>query len=354
MSLVDELREQIHILFPDYKDARNGDQVRVNCPLCAREGNIDTDHHMYFYLHKDQAPQFHCFKNPNHHGFVNERTLIDLAPANSHLINDGLMQRIGDSNKRIRFNSRYSLNKNMKYNLFINPVIDSSDYNEVKRQYVCNRIGVDLSFKDLFDNKIVLSIKDFLIYNHITSISRSEYVINLLDQYFVGFLSFDNSILIMRNLVYNKLQLPDCANERYIKYNIINSSSNTNGSYYIIPSICDVTKHIDIHIAEGTFDILSIFYNLKNADRSNNIYCAIGSNNYLNAIKYFMVIMGIIDATFYIYIDNDIKRYVLPDIKRKLSPLDFIKVFIVMNTKPGEKDMGVPKDRIVPYQYQLL
>ena len=40
--------------------------------------------------------------------------------------------------------------------------------------------------------------------------------------------------------------------------------------YYIIPNAIDTIKLVKIHIAEGPFDILSIFYNLNNGNKYNN------------------------------------------------------------------------------------
>ena len=56
--------------------------------------------------------------------------------------------------------------------------------------------------------------------------------------------------------------------------------------------------------------------NLCNRNTVNNIYAAIGSNSYLDTMKYFLEEYGLIDIEFHLYIDNDIDNNVLPRIKQ--------------------------------------
>jgi hypothetical protein len=106
-------------------------------------------------------------------------------------------------------------------------------------------------------------------------------------------------------------------------------------------------------MAEGTFDILSVFYNLRGANRVNNVYGSIGGNSYLSFIQHFLCNIGLIDVTFHIYIDNDIKKHVLPEIERTIRPLG-IEVYVHMNTMKDEKDFGVPASKIKEYVYRLV
>jgi hypothetical protein len=202
---------------------------------------------------------------------------------------------------------------------------------------------------DLQSLKVILNIKDFLVYNNITRISRSQYTIDLLDQYFIGFLTNNNSTIILRNLVKERNKLPEVVQDRYIKYSIVEGGFS---GYYTIPSTVDIYQPVNIHIAEGTFDILSVYINLCGMNNVQNIYSSIGGNSYLNAMKYYILECGIINPIFHLYIDNDIPNQFLEQIKRVIKPLN-LQVYIHMNIAPNEKDFGVSPERIKHYYYAL-
>ena len=347
----ERLRQQLFQLFPDAKLNGAGTWVRINCPLCTQEGRIDTDYHMYISLgYNDQAPYVYCFKDPNHRFILNTENLSKLTNR-TDLIDENLFSTINDSNKKQFKQNRYKLTKDNTYNIH-SPYLNTNDYIEVKQLYINKRLGLNLSIEEMIQNKIIFSIQDLLAYNHINKLTRSAKAIELFDQYFVGFLTNTNGFIILRNMVYGKKELPEFVNERYSFYSIIENASS---GYYTIPTLCDLHKHIDIHIAEGTFDILSVFYNLRNANRTNNVYASIGGNSYVNIIKnYFLCSLGIIDADFHIYIDNNIEKDIIESIKYYIGRLNMYKIFIHVNTYPGEKDFGVPKEKIHEYVYQLV
>ena len=145
--------------------------------------------------------------------------------------------------------------------------------------------------------------------------TRHPNIVNQLNQYFVGFLSLDNNFVNLRRMcnegiVYNGID------KRYINYNIHGKKDNTE-KMYILHSNVDLTspKRIQIHIAEGPFDILSIKHNLR-LNESNSIYAAImGSKDMINEL---INIVDPFNATLYEH----------------------------RNLYPGEKDFGVPLSRI--------
>jgi hypothetical protein len=226
---------------------------------------------------------------------------------------------------------------------------------EVKKKYN-TKFKYSTSIHDLnklnVGDYVVHNVHGIGIYNGIKTLTRSPKTIELFDQYFVGFLTNTNGFIILRNMVHGKKELPEFVNERYCFYSIVEHASS---GYYTIPTVCDIHKHIDIHIAEGTFDILSVFYNMRNANRAQNVYASIGGNAYVNIIKnYFLCNLGIIDADFHIYIDNNIESEILDNIRYYIGSLGLYKIFIHMNTYRGEKDFGVSKEKINEYVYQLV
>ena len=344
------LKEQLHKLFPEAKEDGADANTLINCPLCNMEGKRDTNRHMSICLGDDGKPLFfNCWRNNLHRGLLTSENLEKLASASTTIPDAGFLELLDEYNHRSGKMNRYRLDSKGRYNISTVRVYNN-EINEIKRTYICKRLGLDLSLEELASNKIIFSIKELLYRNYIRETTRAPQIMELLDKYYVGFLTNTNGSIILRNMVAGKIPLPESIADRYIKYMIKKGAPS---GYYIIPTNCNLYNHINIHLAEGTFDILSVFYNLRGANRVDNIYGSIGGNSYLNMMEYFLSDLGIIDPTFHIYIDNDIKPHVLPEIERKIKPLD-IEVYIHANSYPGEKDFGVPIQKIQEYVYKLF
>lgn len=344
----DQLREQLHRLFPDFKETSNKQELMINCPICAKEGRIDKGYHMYISLgYNNKPPMYNCFKNSNHRGLLTE-SFLEQYSINPQYIDKEIISNLNKYNSKMSDLGRYRLNKNNKFN-FITPYPINNQNTDLKLNYINKRLGINLSLEDIKNLKIILNIKDFLMMNNINKITRSQYTIDLLNEYFVGFLTNNNTSIILRNLVKDRNLLPEIVRDRYIKYSIVNGYP---AGYYTIPSKCDIYKPINIHIAEGTFDILSVYCNLRKMNNIQNIYSSIGGNSYLNTIKYFICDCAIVDPIFHIYIDNDINKDILDKIKYAIRPLG-IDVYIHINTFNREKDFGVDLAHIKEFTYKL-
>ena len=107
-------------------------------------------------------------------------------------------------------------------------------------------------------------------------------------------------------------------------------------------------ERINVHIAEGPFDILSIRYNLRGIN-SPDIFMAICGSGYKGALMYLMDKLKLFYFNLHIYPDNDnmgTDDMIDRDIITTIRPLVGTKIFVHRNTKPGEKDFGVPINRI--------
>ena len=349
-SYSDSLRDLLHNLFPDAKDASGNTEVTINCPLCAQEGNPDKGHHMYISLGLNgKPPMFNCFRRTGHSGLLTKHVLEQFS-ANSKWIDPQIFNEIEKHNTAAYISREISsINK---VNFDINDMVSNSDVILTKIAYINNRLATNLTYQDLISCKVVLNLYEFLNHNNIKQLTMHRYITDSLDRFFIGFLTNTNTTLIMRNILNRN---PDPKNKilsmRYMKYKVLpNVSSDT--SYYIIPSTCDTYKTIDIYIAEGPFDILSIFYNLQHGNRQNKIYAAVGSKSYLNLIEYFFTHLGLINVRFHIYIDSGIEQSILNEIAKRIKPIG-IEIWIHINTYSGEKDFGVPLSRIADYAYRL-
>lgn len=349
-SFHDALREQLHRLFPDAKEDGAGTNTLINCPLCAREGNPDHNRHMSICLgHGGKPLLYNCWRNSTHKGLLTSSNLELLSKDCLTAPDPAILEALDEYNRKSGRMNQFKLSNDNRYKIDPVPTIQASELNEIKRIYVCKRIGVDLPYEELVKDKIIFSIKELLYRNYIRRLTRAQQIVDLLDVYFVGFLTNNNGSLILRNMVKDKVKLPESISDRYIKYSLIQGAPS---GYYIIPTQSNIYGHIDIHMAEGTFDILSIFYNLRGANRVNNIYGSIGGNSYASMIEYFLCDVGLVDVTFHIYIDNDIKPQVLPEITHLLKPLG-IESFVHFNAQDDEKDFGVPLEKIKECVYKL-
>lgn len=243
-----------------------------------------------------------------------------------------------------------SLGKNMSYRGMTvynidNTMISLDDNTDKKLEYINSRLGVKLDYSDCVDLKIVLNIRDILKRNNLR-LTRDSRIVSALDQYFVGFLSHDNAFLNLRKVdsLCNQ-ELYQSINKRYVNYNIFNKFDNTH-RFYSIPTRIDLLdpSPVHLHIAEGVFDILSIYLNIvKTRDR--NIFTSIGGSSYLQVIRYFIFILKIPNIIIHIYPDNDISSKDIQEVVNSLYTFRF-KIFIHRNVFPNEKDFGVPINRI--------
>jgi hypothetical protein len=111
-------------------------------------------------------------------------------------------------------------------------------------------------------------------------------------------------------------------------------------------------RRIKIHIAEGPFDILSVFLNLRCMEEG--IYASVSGSNYMNTILYILLDLQLPYVEFHFYVDND-KYGKLSRMKKitNMIPDPTIPVYIHNNLYPKEKDFGVPLGRIQENIIQL-
>ena len=333
MEINDKLRDILLEKMPMCSLASAGRLVVFRCPFCGDSHN-PTSKHFYVNLgYNDEPFMYYCHKCKIS-GILNNNLLMSWG-----IYDVDLCVSVTKYNSQLKF-TRHQDNYIYKLN---NNYIEDNKLNNLKLKYINDRLKVNLSFKDLIDLKIVLSIYDLFKCNYINSYTRSYNIMDELNKYFIGFISRDNAFINMRNL--SMKSTSEKLKKRYINYNIFNKSSSKN-NYYFIPTTIDLDniEKVKINISEGPFDILSVYLNLRNKEK-HSIYCAIGGSNYLNIIKYILTDVGLYNSEIHLYIDNDI----MPDIYIIYNILNIynIPLYIHKNICEGEKDFGVSKDRII-------
>lgn|SRR5574344_3308 len=325
---------------PSAKIASGGKEINCRCFECPDSNDPKSAHFYISIPQNENEPSFyHCMKC-HCGGIVTHKKLLswgiydkdiaaDLMNYNAELANKPLSKKYFQSHIYYIHNSGYTINANTEY----------------KRNYVCNRIGYDFSYADLNRLKIIVDLESLLKENHIIKLTRDERIIRQLSLNFVGFLSIDNVFLNMRRICDPGIVDPSI-DKRYENYQIFDKF-DTSQRFYTIPTKINLTKpnRIKIHLAEGPFDILSIYTNVRQGEEG--IYCSVSGSNYMNNILYFLSDIGLPYIELHLYPDND--QYGDNHVMEKLLyliPDPTIPIYIHRNMYPHEKDFGVPARRI--------
>ena len=320
---------------PFAKVASGRSEVICKCMYCPDNG---SHHHMYISIPKNQGEpsKYNCFKCGSK-GWVTYRKLIEW-----NIFDTDWNLKLADYyNNDVFKNNYYKVNMSEIAILYNNFVSDNK-ISELKLKYINNRLGLDLSYNDCIDNKICLNILDVLNSNNITSYTRDTRVIQSINDYFLGFISYDNSYINFKRLI-DEGKLHESVDERYINYNIFGKEDNSK-KFYLNPTNIDLCNPnpVKIHIAEGPFDALSIKYNLRK-EYSNNIYIAIAGNTYKGVLRQIISNIKLINIEIHLYPDSDVNIEVIQDFVNYVRPYKY-NVYIHRNLIG--KDMGESKDKI--------
>ncbi len=318
-------------------------EVNCRCFYCADSSNIRKGH-FYIKVPKEDEPSFFYCQKCHSHGIVTNDKLMEWGILDSQF---GI--------EITRYNSKVlSLTKNKKFaNNFIYNIKNTNITNDklslYKLKYINDRLGIDLTLKDCIRNKIVLNIKDLIQENKL-ELTRHPNIVEQLDANFLGFLSYDNAFINMRNLGIKEVY--QTIDKRYINYNIFDKYDNTL-KFYVLPTNINLLdpSPIRLHLCEGPFDILSIKYNLV-GDNGRDIFVSVGGSSYKGCIRHFITNMGLYNLQIHIYKDNDQTMHQLYDIANLLQYFN-IPLYVHNNSYPNEKDYGVPKNRIQDNIIQL-
>lgn len=323
------------------------------CPFCGDSRNLKSAH---FYINiptSEETPvMYHC-KKCNESGVLSRNVLRELGV---ELTDGDIISDLVKRHKKLSGNFVRGSNKNKsiyKFDTKYNS-ISLGDNTEFKLKYINDRLGLNLTYQDILDCKIVLNLSDLYRKNSYMQYTRDKRIVQELDQSFLGFLGYNNAVLNMRNL--RPGQVSKYVDKRYVNYNLYNPQDIEGTSkYYIIPTTIDTMNPnpVKIHIAEGPFDVLSIFYNLYDGDRYNSIYASIEGKSYINLVKFLLSDLRIINCELHIYFDNDVKNHEIQEILSQLQYLN-INIYFHWNKFEGEKDYGVPKCKIIDYYEQVI
>lgn len=325
------------------KPASGGKEVIKKCHFCG-DSRDPSSRHLYIGMRKgDGAIVYNCFKC-NSSGYVDGKFLRDLG-----CYDPSIMILCEEHNRKCRGSNSTQFNgsgsgksfRSRPRHFFLDPA--PSEYTTKKLNYISRRFGHQISIGDLNRFKIVLNVKECLLNNGITYFTRHPDMMDLLDKFFVGFLSGDNRFIVLRRLV-PEGKLPKNIDSRYVNYNIYGDDEGN--KFYMIPTVVDPSRPVDIHIAEGAFDILSVYMHVAPLG-TNGVFAAVCGKAYESLVRYLIVNNGFMNFNLHLYLDNDVRNDEVERLSRELSPFYNIGIYIHRNTFQGEKDFGVPMNRII-------
>lgn len=333
-------KEYLLSTIPTASQASGGKVINCRCFECP-DSRDPRSKHFYISIPQslDEPSLYYCHKC-HCSGVVSYKKLIEWG-----IYDEQLAIELVNHNKNCSTNSKNDkYYKRTVYNLRHN-ITTNDETSHLKLLQINNRLGCNFTFEELRRLKIVLNLNDILRENNITRLTRNENVVQQLDANFMGFISIDNAFLNMRRLC-DEGKVIESIDKRYINYKIFDKF-DTSERFYTIPTEIDLTtpQRTKIHIAEGPFDILSVYKNLRHEEPG--IYTSIAGSNYYSIAMYFLSMFKLPYIELHYYPDND--KYgsnnVMYRVADLLKPIQ-APFYVHRNQYPGEKDFGVSPNKI--------
>lgn len=290
-------------------------QYRIRCPICGDSPKNPKDAHCYIKCSYDpnEPLLFNCFLC-NAGGRVTESFLKKL----------GIREELISQLDHRRMRKIASLNKTT-----VEMIIGQPDISSLQAKYIEDRLGTGFTSDDYERFKIIWDLRS--VYPYISDVRVRNSMPSNTDS--ISFLSDDKSALLTRYFVDD--------GSRWRKIKIFPSE---NRAFYTIKSTLDLftPDDIEVNIAEGVLDVLSVYKNFNECD--NSVFIATLGSDYISGIEY-TILKGLIgfNVTLKIYIDSDVDEQSL---KRRLKKYKWLfkNIYVLKNIK--SKDVGVTIDKI--------
>lgn len=286
-------------------------RYKIRCPFCGDSQKNLRDAHCYIkcdYENPNEPILYNCFlANCNAKGKVDKNFMNKL----------GIKSKFIDKISNERYSKISTIKKTNIDVLTGTPSLESPQVN-----YIEYRLGKGFNIKDYDSFKIIWDMN--LIFPYISD----QKIKNSLpdNRNSISLLSDDKSTILTRGF-------EDKDNWRKIKL-----LSSENKSFYTIKSIFNLFTDdiITVNIAEGVFDVLSIYKNFN--DGINSAYIATLGPDYISAVEY-AIMKGLVGSNVIIkiYVDKEIDEKKLK-FQLKKYRFFFKKIFIYKNIK--YKDVG--------------
>jgi len=309
-QIIDDIRKKVTV-FKVVPPVR----YRIRCPYCGDSQKDPRDAHCYILCSPDPSEplQFKCFLC-NRKGRV-KKDFLDLI---------GVDQNLSQQIEHQRYN-RISVFKSSN----INVITGIPNLVSPQVKYIEGRLGTGFTFDDYDKFKIIWDMHEILQYITAPRIINSMPT----NRDSISFLSDDKSMILNRSFYDN--------DGRWRKIKIFGSNDT---AFYTIKTTLDLFTRdpIVVNIAEGIFDVLSIYKNFN--DGPNSVYVATLGSDYVAAVDYIMS-KGFVGSNIIlkIYYDSNINGKKLASQLKRFKWI-FGGIYIYRNIIG--KDVGVKLDEI--------
>ena len=348
-DFLERLKVSLKNLIPGAKFASGRRAINCRCFYCPDSSDPKSKHGYILFPDPEEGGTINFYCHKCHTSVVvNNKTLSEWGIGDQELAIE--LANYNKQFQELRSTKGYFNKKSKKFVLSHN-YISNQELSFIKLDRLNQRLGSNFTFDDVKRLKINLNLYDLLNENQIKVLTRDPKVVQQLNDNFLGFISIDNSYINMRRLCDEGLLIPTI-DKRYVNYKLFDNNAKTS-RFYTIPMTINLVRpeRIKIHIAEGPFDILSV-YNLRGREEA--IYTSIAGSNYADQAIYFAINYQLPYIELHYYPDND--KLGSDEVMRKVaSQLSILRcpIYIHRNMMQGEKDFGVSPDRIKEKIYQI-
>lgn len=331
----------IKTLFENLKDAKyNTDKTEIICicPWC--NGGRKSERSFYISIPTKDKPRllFRCFRASCRQGQTKGYITPDflrMINCNNYEANIYLNGLNKEALKEKRFTekgSRYIRN-------FPSP---EDKLSKAKLQYINKRLGISLNLKDLIKLKIHTNMNELFKYNDVPKDKKKDYYYKNLSDYGIAFISTYNDYIVVRNAT---------ESEKIKRYSIVDIFDTDEYmekfKTYNIPTKIDLLSDspIELILTEGSFDILSVYFNIEDKGDFNKIYCSVSGSSYERIINHYIRQYGLLDLIIKIYSDTEVELSYYERIYKNIKKFtNSLEMYVYYNKK--YKDFGVSKKEI--------
>lgn len=295
-------------------------QYVIRCPICGDSQSDPNDAHCYIKCSNDpdEPLLYNCFRC-GEGDKVNKWFLTKL----------GIDSSISDRVENQRYNRVMSVKK-----ADVNIITGTPIMGSPQMKYIEHRLGPGFTIDDYDRFKIIWNldnvypyISDPRIRNTLPSNHSSIYL-----------LSDNRSMLLVRSFEKDAV---------WRKINLFNSDTK---AVYVIKSTVDLFTEdvITINIAEGVFDILSVY---KNFNTDNSIFIANLGINYISGVDY-AIAKGFMGSNVIVklYLDSNVD---VDKLKYRIKKYKWLFKKIHMYVNIRYKDVGVRREQIELIEYTV-
>lgn len=290
----------------------NGEMYRIRCPICGDSQKNQNDMHCYIKCSNDpNEPLLYICFLCNSKGRINKWFLDKL----------GASPKVSKSLQETTYNRLPSIKTSDVEILTGKPIMNSPQV-----EYIERRLGHGFIEEDYDRMKIVWDMN--LVSQYIRDQKTKNTLPNNRDS--ISFISDDKTAMLSRTFLdSSKL------GHQWRKIRILSTSTH---SYYAIKTQIDLFSKdlLYVNIAEGIFDILSVFKNFN--DGANSVFFAALGSDYISTLEY-IIAKGFIGTNVIvkIYIDQGIREKELFNNLKKFKWM-FNTIYVYKNVMG--KDVG--------------